>query len=367
MRASHASPASSSSSSSSAAAIQGSTQVAKSSEEEIDEQIHEQEQLLLVAKSSHTVATTTTTTRSAVRSSAADANEDEDVHRHEDQTGDVSVSVHQLPLMPPLTLVPATKPAATVRSTVGEVANELEVKISALQEQLQQLQSEMQQQKQKPTKQVSHGEVPQVMKVKREPATVSAAANVASSSVRNLTSHHHASDDHDSDGEEDEEENSERFRERHDESIIQQIQQEEEEDEENNPYVSYNAWLKRREEMYPYRENNKCYRNRYTLLNENGRILEYYRFGMMVGFPVSLYLSQFNRYYKRQMYEAGLDNTASSVRGVDSRSLTVPLFFYDTRDRVISPHTRARRMMISPLTVMFYMNYLNRCVHIHLM
>src|SRR5271156_1971639 len=52
---------------------------------------------------------------------------------------------------------------------------------------------------------------------------------------------------------------------------------ESESDDDNHEYASYNEWLKKREELYPYEDSKhrKKYLSRSTLMSHNGRVNEY--------------------------------------------------------------------------------------------
>ena len=141
----------------------------------------------------------------------------------------------------------------------------------------------------------------------------------------------HSSRGKDEDNEsEAEEEEKVKIKERKDKDVNEEI---DEEDERNDPYQSYNRWLRVRHKLYPLKKHQRMYNNRYTLLGEQGRLLEYFRFGMVAKFPASLYPSLFHRFYKQKMIEAQLMKDDSKTRNaVSQSSLTVPPFYYDKRD-----------------------------------
>jgi hypothetical protein len=107
----------------------------------------------------------------------------------------------------------------------------------------------------------------------------------------------------------------------------------EEPDDDRNEYASFVAFLKKREETYPYVNDRykRLYFNRCSLLSHNGRVNEYYRFGVVVNFTRDLYPSSYSRWFKRYM---DLDsNGTSNIRDVDIGSLTIPNMYYDSRDQ----------------------------------
>jgi hypothetical protein len=107
---------------------------------------------------------------------------------------------------------------------------------------------------------------------------------------------------------------------------------ESESDDDCHEYSSYVEWLVKREKLYPYKDekHKKKYANRCTLLSHNGRVNEYYRFGLRVDFDRRLYPSGYTRWYTR--YMDTMQKGTSDLRSTDIRTLTVPSFYYDDRE-----------------------------------
>ena len=115
----------------------------------------------------------------------------------------------------------------------------------------------------------------------------------------------------------------------------------------SDPYRSYNAWLKTRERVYPCMQKGResLYEDRWSLLNEQEREMEYYRFGFAVRFPPALYPSSFGRLDEYVDVKAGVPVTRTHprARAFDMRSLMVPPFYYDNRDDAALAKQRHKR------------------------
>ena len=131
------------------------------------------------------------------------------------------------------------------------------------------------------------------------------------------------------DGDDSEEE---REAEKHDADLNEEVFDEEDD---NHPYNSYNRWLRVREKLYPYTSNIKLYRSRYTLLSYNGRMLEYFRFGLMTRFPIKLYPSVCQRWYKRLLHERNIEKDDTHSRPVSRNAILIPQFYYDDNENRI--------------------------------
>jgi hypothetical protein len=106
----------------------------------------------------------------------------------------------------------------------------------------------------------------------------------------------------------------------------------ENEDESENHLQSYVKWLEQREKLFPYETHqHQLYKRRYTLLSSWGRYCEWLRTGFYLGFPISLYGVNINRWYLFQLQTAGL-STNKSVRKVSDRVIEMPAMSYDDRD-----------------------------------
>jgi type II secretory pathway pseudopilin PulG len=147
----------------------------------------------------------------------------------------------------------------------------------------------------------------------------------------------------------DEEEEEEKRDEEEDEDVQKEIEEPPSSDGEDDPYKSYNAWLDKRQEMYPFEKehNKKYYRHRHTLLNHNGRVMEYWRFGLLTGFPVRLYASPWQRYEDQIQREVGYKTERRLWRSVsmDQLNRSVPEFLPDRRDNKTSDSRTMASMM----------------------
>jgi type II secretory pathway pseudopilin PulG len=136
----------------------------------------------------------------------------------------------------------------------------------------------------------------------------------------------------------DEEEEEEKRDEEEDEDVQKEIEEPPSSDGEDDPYKSYNAWLEKRQEMYPFDEEHykKYYRHRHTLLNHDGRVMEYWRFGLLTGFPARLYASPWQRYEEQIQREVGYRTERRLWRSVsmDQLNRSVPEFLFDKRDKI---------------------------------
>jgi hypothetical protein len=145
----------------------------------------------------------------------------------------------------------------------------------------------------------------------------------------------------------DEDEERERTEEQTDEEVNSEIRDYETEEEQGDPYKSYNAFLRLRENFYPIRDSRsrKCYRRRYSLLNAKARRLEYVRFGLHCGFDRRLYPSVYRRYYRWLRQQIGEDTGRPLVRRVDTSALVTPEFYFDDRDepRMTDANTNNRQ------------------------
>jgi hypothetical protein len=107
----------------------------------------------------------------------------------------------------------------------------------------------------------------------------------------------------------------------------------EDESEDESCLQSYVKWLEARERLYPYETHkHQLYKRRYTLLSAWGRYSEWLRTGFYLGFPVSLYGININRWYLYQMQQAGLETKGKIVRKVSDRAVVMPAMSYDERD-----------------------------------
>ena len=127
-----------------------------------------------------------------------------------------------------------------------------------------------------------------------------------------------------------EEEEKVKIKERKDKDVHEEI---DEEDELKDTYQSYNRWLRVRHKLFPLKHHHRLYNNRHTLLGDQGRTLEYMRFGMITKFPSSLYPSIYQRFYRQTMiHEKLMKDDGKTRRAVGQSALTVPSFYYDRRD-----------------------------------
>jgi hypothetical protein len=107
----------------------------------------------------------------------------------------------------------------------------------------------------------------------------------------------------------------------------------EDESEDESCLQSYVKWLETRERLYPYETHqHQLYKRRYTLLSAWGRYSEWLRTGFYLGFPISLYGININRWYLYQMQQAGLETCSSKVRKMSDRAIVMPAMSYDDRD-----------------------------------
>ena len=130
----------------------------------------------------------------------------------------------------------------------------------------------------------------------------------------------------------DDDSEEEREAEEQDEDVNEEVF---DEDEKHHPYLSYNRWLRVREKLYPYTRNMKLYRNRYTLLSYNGRQLEYFRFGLMTKFPIELYPSVCQRWYRRLLHENNIERDNNNSRSVSRKAILIPPFYMDDNENRI--------------------------------
>lgn len=106
-------------------------------------------------------------------------------------------------------------------------------------------------------------------------------------------------------------------------------------DDGDDPFKSYNAFLEKRERIFPYAQHPRAYKHRHTLLNEDGRYMEYFRFGFFTRFPAVLYPSAFQRYETQVQAELGCQTERRLWRRMELTTLfrQVPTFYFHTKDK----------------------------------
>jgi hypothetical protein len=101
---------------------------------------------------------------------------------------------------------------------------------------------------------------------------------------------------------------------------------------EPEPDTAMVPWLILREEIYPIdRYKNRYYKERYTLLNEYGRMMEYVRSLFIFKGDMRLFPSLWVQWYKRALHEAGVPGY-EKIRPVDTHKLEFPEWCRDARD-----------------------------------
>lgn len=91
-------------------------------------------------------------------------------------------------------------------------------------------------------------------------------------------------------------------------------------------------WLLLREEVYPIdKYKSKYYKERYTLLNEYGRMMEYIRSLFIFKGDTRLFPSLWIQWYKRALHDAGVPGY-EKIRPVDAHKLEFPEWCRDSRD-----------------------------------
>jgi hypothetical protein len=111
-------------------------------------------------------------------------------------------------------------------------------------------------------------------------------------------------------------------------SVKQNVSAPDTHDEERQEYMSYNHYLIKREQLYPYMNDRykKLYNHRCTLLSHWGRVNEYYRFGLLVKFTSQLYSSGYSRFLQ-EVENVGSDKE-SFIRRVKTDALLIPALSY---------------------------------------
>ena len=104
-------------------------------------------------------------------------------------------------------------------------------------------------------------------------------------------------------------------------------------------YASMMDYLRKRERLYPYVNDRfkRLYTGRCTLLSHNGRVNEYFRFGMMVDFNPQLYPPVYSRWFERYLAEAA--DEYSDIPFIDVNSLYIPSMSFHPQEARLMTRT----------------------------